>query len=343
MSAQPQELDFFAAIAQEQAMRKPSQVDANLWAARWLFVPFRDRPLPVDHQQNFGLPFGLKAGYLLPITKFDQLILDNWEVTKVNVDGNGQFMAADEGISRTVPVPRAPARVVQGIFRIFNPNVGDAAQDNGISEVEQLFGVEDMVLVRQIQMHCLPKVYATAREQLAQLEDVGTKNAGDLRWTVATPANPNGRQYDASDVAQRLYRATLQAKANIEWHCVHKVEAAMERPERSGKHELSEYDHACYAWLEKPEPRRLSRLAGDAAQPQIVVQTQAPVATAMPQISCSACGNLVNLLPTGLPPQFCGLCRTPFEKPTAEELQAVTDAGDVTPKTKATDKPKTTK
>lgn len=315
MSAQ-MEPDFFAALEHEQAMRKPSQVDANQWAARWLFVPFRDRPLPVDHQQNFGLPI-LKAGYLLPLTKFDQPVLDNWELTKVPVGRDGQFMPADEGISKMVPIPRAPYRVLQGILRIFNPNVGDAIQDNGICEVPPLFGVEDMSLVRRVQLACLPQVYATCREQLAQLDSVRSRATDAL----------------IAQVAERLHGSTLQARRHFLWHCEHKVEAALENPRRTGKEELSELDHAAYAWLERPEPKKRSLLTEAAGQPREIFVQAPSSAAVVPQVQCQECGSFVNLLASGLPPAFCPNpgCQKPIPKPTAEEMQAVLDEANETP------------
>lgn len=310
-------------IVTSQVARAPEPEDQYYWAARYIFVPFRDRPFTIEQQPLLGLP-ELKAGIILPITKFKQQIVDNDAVMRVPVDYDGHFKAVGPGIERFKLVDRPPSVVFDALIRIFNPYDGvDTAgdKDNGIREVKTLRGQEDFSLLLEIQRACLPEHYDKARLQLAQLAAVILN-----RPSVARPESPDDiialrnevEEARATNiyqqVAKELYASTDTSFTWARWQ-YHNLQAQLENRERSGKERLSPLDAAVCDWLEMPYPRYQSHLAGT-PQPVTIVQQSAPVVASapIPTLWCSSCGATTNLGPEGQKPKFCPSCKESFEK-----------------------------
>jgi len=308
MSAQAQP-NFLDNLISDKQARRPATVDAQPWLARYLFVPFRDRALTILQQQLLGLP-ELRAGYILPITKFKQLIIDYDELKRVPTNYDGTYQPASPGVSTPMLADRAPGVVMVAIYRIFNPHHDTNPQeDNGICEVEVLRGSEDMALLRELQVLCLPGTYLTGREQLAQLKK----------------AHAEARDGLSAGVVERLISATETSITWAKWH-YHRLQSQMENRARSGKEELSPLDAAVCQWIEQPEPRFRSQLVGE-AQP-VVMQGAAPVA--IPQIQCQNCGAFVNLI-NGKAPKQCFVCQSPFGVQVSEgEVVRCGDSGGIT-------------
>jgi hypothetical protein len=302
MATAPNFLD--GVIANQRTMR-PTAEDASPWLTRCIFIPFRDRPLSILQMGALGGLTELKAGYVLPLTRYKRADIDYDEMKRVPIGPDGEYQPAALGVSAMKFTDRSPYAVVEAIFRIFNPHHGtDPNQDNGICEVEVLRGNDDMEMLRAINQFCLPEIYKTAREQIAQLEEAALADEQAL----------------FTQVAERLLESTLQSVEWARWHYSN-LEADMEDRKTSGKDRLSPLDVAVCEWIERDPPRFRSNLTGQ-AQP-VIVQGQAPGLTP-PQTQCQTCGAFVNLI-NGQPPKICFVCSTSFYS----EVEQTEDVGDV--------------
>jgi len=315
---------YLDTLLKDQQARQPAKIDIAYWANRFLFVPFNDRSMTMELMGSLGLP-ELKAGLILPITRFRQMIVDNTAVQRVPVGYDGRFVAVAPGIEEMKWKDRPPSVVFDAIMRIFNPYAGvDPAQDNGIREVDALRGNEDFDLLSQIQHTCLPEHYRTGRQQLLQLASIAIGSAPKSLATDADVANLSKRvQFEQStnklpvltrDVAKRLFEATEVAFAWCRWH-YHSLQSAMENQARTGKDRLSPLDAAVCEWIEMPEPRYQSRLASNPQQ--VVVQQSAPTVEAKQGVWCVECGNTTPFGPEGQRAKKCGSCfqAFPVEEP----------------------------
>lgn len=286
-------------MANQQAMQQTVNT-AYALQTRYVFVPFRDRELTLNQMENLGGLPEIRAGKIIPITKYSMLDLDYSEMLEVPRDYDGNFQMVNEGVSRNKLIERPPQDVVAAIFDTFNKNQGvpGSADDNGICEIEVLRGSDDMVQCLALNRYCLPGTYKTAREQMAQLEN----------------ARINAPSTIFASVAARLMQATRQAVIWAEWH-YENLTAAMEDKDRSGKRRLSPLDVDVCKWIEKPNPRFKTNLAGD--QQTVVVQGQI-AAQPPPTVQHKRCGTFLNLV-DGQPPAFCHVCREAF----GEEPQVV--------------------
>ena len=286
----PKRPNFLDTVIADQEARKPAAMDAQPWLARYLFVPFRDRALTILQQGLLGLP-ELRAGYILPITKFKQRIIDYDELKRVPTNYDGTYQPSSEGVSTSKLTDRAPRVVLDAIFRIFNPHHGTNPQeDNGICEIDALRGSEDMVLLHDLQLFALPGEYKTARAQMKQLQSAQEEAPSQLY----------------AQVIQRMIEATEQSAAWARWH-YQRLRAQMKNQARSGKEELSPLDRAVCEWLELPEPELRGLLADETQQ----VAMQGATAPAIPQTQCLNCGTYVNLI-NGNAPRACYVCANPF-------------------------------
>lgn len=288
-----------------QQAQHASVTDTHQWLTRYIFSPFKDCGLSLKLQGDFGIVGAIKAGYIIPITRRQQWIMDYGEVKNVPTYADGSYHPSSLGVSTMKPTDRAPSRVVEAIFRIFNA-YHDTGQneDNGICEIEALRGSDDMELLREVNDFCLPKVdgetgeaitYSAASQQIAQLKKAISSAPTLLHRSVA----------------EQLVAATLQSVVWAKWHYAG-LKADMEDKARTGKDRLSPLDAAVCRWLERPEPQYRSNLAGE-AQPVVIQQGQT-VATPAPRptVQCESCGGISNLLANGQRPKFCGVCREPF-------------------------------
>jgi|GEM_PF-5629320 len=305
-------------LIKDQAARIPEAVNREYWANRFLFVPFHDRALTMELMGSLGLP-EFKAGLILPITRFRQVIVDNTAVQRVPVGHDGKFIPVAPGIEDFKLKDRAPSVVMDAILRIFNPQLGvDPAQDNGICEVEALRGNEDFDLLRQIQQTCLPDAHSKARPQLLQIAKAVLGNVpASIRSVEEIEALTQRVEFEQStsklpvlmrNVAKRLYQSTVSSFTWARW-LYHNLQSQMENQAESGKRRLSPLDAAVCEWIEMPEPRYQSRLAS--APQQVVVQAAAAAAT--PIVWCEDCGATTNLGPEGQKPKRCPVCQTPFD------------------------------
>lgn len=302
-------------VIADQESRKPPQIDQERLANRFLFVPFLDRELTMELTQSLGLP-ELKAGCLLPLTRFRQPIVDNTAVQRVPVGYDGKFVPVAPGIEEFTLKERVPAVVFDAIMRIFNPYAGvDPQQDNGICEVEALRGSTDFDLLKAIQRKLLPENYSKARAQLVQLAGIILGNPPAPPVTVddvmalGTQVRGTRAKNIYQTVAHRLYASTETSFTWARWQ-YHNLQSQMENRQRTGKDRLSPLDAAVCEWIEMPEPRYQSQLA---SSPQVVIQQAAqPAAASAPTIWCSNCGSTTNLGPQGQAPKACPGCHEPF-------------------------------
>lgn len=320
-------------VLSNQAARAPEPENVHYWAARYVFVPFVDREFTLDQQSLLGLP-ELKAGIILPVTKFLQQIVDNEAVMKVPVGYDGVFKPVGPGIEQFRLVDRPPSVVFDALIRIFNPNMGvDPQQDNGLREVTTLRGGEDFNLLRDIQQTCLPERYDKVRPQLVQLATVvldrpSIARPDTVEDIMALRAMVQGARARSihQQVAKELYEATHVSFVWARWQ-YHNLQSQLENRERTHKERLSPLDAAVCDWLEVPYPRYQSNLVGAAPQTVIVQQQAAPAPTAaisaVSTIWCPSCGALTNLGPEGQKPQRCPSCKEPFEKAEAKAEEVV--------------------
>lgn len=317
---------YLESLIKDQNARVPQAGDRAFWANRYLFVPFRDRELTMELMGSLGMP-EFKAGVILPITRFRQLGVDNSAVQRVPVGHDGTFLPVAPGIEAFKLRDRAPSVVLDAILRIFNPHHGvDAAQDNGICEVEALKGNEDFDLLRQIQQTCLPDGYTKARLQLLQLAKVllgkvpasidSMDAIAEMTHRVQFEQTTSKLPVLVRDVAKRLYLSTETSFTWARWQ-YHNLQSQMENKDSSGKTRLSPLDAAVCEWIEMPEPRYQSRLASNPQQ-VVVQQAAAAVAVERPTVWCPQCGHYSMLGPEGQQPAKCGGCLQPLVVEVAE-------------------------
>lgn len=266
---------------------RPSAQDRGPWLTRYIFVPFRDRPFSTDFIQEYCGLEGLTAGKITPIVSGRQLIPDYDQVGKVP---KGMEWRGGYGLGNAMKLKeKSPYEMLEGLLATFNPDHDTKpTQDNGICEIAVLRGNEDMQLVCDLQQFCLPNFYATARAQLARLEEA---------------LEPSADMPVFHEVAERLKRATEQAKIWAGWH-YHNLESDMEDRSRTGKSKLSELDDAICQWLELAPPKFRTLLAVPAIP-------SPPAQNVSPQVQHPRCGAFVNVV-NGNPPEICHVCGAPF-------------------------------
>ncbi len=315
---QPQStLEILNHEIQHQADIAPGPEDQNKWLTRYLFVPFRDRPLTPMYQSLYGIT-KLRQGIIQPFHRFERVEMDYMVIARQASD----MLGTSYGVTEQRLDERAPSVVVAAIIRDFNPhnNLRDE-QDNGITEIDCLLGVDDWKLIRELQVYCLPQLYNTARGQMQQLTQA-LDNAEKLKARLSKPIEALVGQ-----VAQKLLDATEVA---IDWalHNYENIQAQVEaygHNPKEGKRRLSPRDEHVCAWLELPKPRLATRLETLAnLQQAAAAKSQPGTGTGLEQGQCTRCGNLFNFLPDGRPPEICATCNGPLrdEAPASTKKQA---------------------
>lgn len=302
------EASYLNSVLATQAAMQPAATDAFALLTRYIFIPFWSRELSFEDMRNLGGMPTLEAGYIIPIIKYQTRVPAYEEIAKVQIDPfTGKYMWTQYGVDEEKLVTRPPREVLDTILELFNRdyNVGGSL-DNGICEVEMLRGNKEFdadfargsaASLAALNRFCLPEKHTAARLQVGQLQEAVDKAPSLLHKAVA----------------ERLLKATRQS---VLW-----AEARyrlIERQVEAGKTSFFSIDYAIFEWLEKPEPRRRSNLAGGEG---VVFQQPAPVAK---QIWCENCGTTTSLSPEGRAPRFCPSCKEPFggqESPVAESKQ----------------------
>lgn len=303
-----------------QSQTLPQAEDQHAWKTRYIFVPFRTRPLTTMYMSLWNLPLGLRQGVIERIARFTRSEIDYQEVARVPTDQWGNPVPTSPGVEERKREDRQPFAVVTKILESHNPNfVSGGVDDNGIVEIKSLIGLDDLNLYAALQAHFLPDIYKTAREQLAQItgaiESAGKRVTDGYRW-----ASAGDELLASTEAAVRWGMAKYGAlQVSVE---------EFGRTGTTGKRELSQFDRDLCRWLEVPAPRLQTMLQNfqDAKQAggQVVPQGQQ-----LPSFTvCPDCGNMINLLPDGaLPRRGCIVCQwNPNATASAEqaEFEAVT-------------------
>jgi hypothetical protein len=180
-------IPFLEQVIATQAAMQTAAVDTWALQTRYVFNPFRNEPFTIQQMQDYGMP-SLEAGCVIPITKFNQRDKDYTEMLHVPRDWEGNFEPTNPGVSAEKLTPRIPAEVLDALLSVFNKHHGtDPFQDNGICEVTELRGNDDMALLLDINRHCLPGRYDTRRRGRRLLNWRRLRKVMRQRFTSESP------------------------------------------------------------------------------------------------------------------------------------------------------------
>src|SRR4026208_1166651 len=111
MQPRPQAaLNAFDDVLSFEGQQAPSQEDQSVWLTRYIFVPFRDRPLTPDYMGYYGLS-RLRKGVVQPSQAIDKPEPD-YKVIK-SVDAGD--MTVTDGVHEMRLDRRSPKKIVDAI------------------------------------------------------------------------------------------------------------------------------------------------------------------------------------------------------------------------------------
>jgi hypothetical protein len=216
----------------------PPPEDHTAWLTRYIFNPFRSRPLEPIYQGYFGLT-AFRQGIIQPIRAVNK---PEPHYQSIKSFEDNDLTPQGAGVSEMKIDRRSPLKIVNALLREYRIYRG---YETGVAEIACLLGVDDPALIRRLQVHFLPEVYDTASAQVTQLEDAY--------------AGANDSVFNK--VGDALLASTYTAVQWAEWYygdLLEQIESFGQG--MPGKGRLSPLDKQVCAWLELEEPRIQTKL-----------------------------------------------------------------------------------